>query len=167
MCCVPCSANLTWRDMQHLVVRTSQPAHLSADDWKTNGMGRRGRAGRRRLCCTRPHSSPLHPSLSAPLLRRRPLCCTVDSRFHCERRRIFSRHPVRFEEPSMAHCGTFLFSFSLPLPSLSISFFCSFLPVPSLFLSPAAVSLLFLSPSPLSLPLSFSQIGRASCRERV
>ncbi|XP_046890414.1 furin (paired basic amino acid cleaving enzyme) b isoform X1 [Hypomesus transpacificus] len=35
------NANLTWRDMQHLVVRTSQPAHLSADDWKTNGMGRR------------------------------------------------------------------------------------------------------------------------------
>jgi len=35
--------NLTWRDMQHLVVRTSQPGHLSAGDWKTNGVGRRGR----------------------------------------------------------------------------------------------------------------------------
>uniref|UniRef100_A0A3Q1GFS0 Furin (paired basic amino acid cleaving enzyme) b n=1 Tax=Acanthochromis polyacanthus TaxID=80966 RepID=A0A3Q1GFS0_9TELE len=33
--------NLTWRDMQHLVVRTSQPRHLSAGDWKTNGVGRR------------------------------------------------------------------------------------------------------------------------------
>uniref|UniRef100_A0A8C4EPI0 Furin (paired basic amino acid cleaving enzyme) b n=1 Tax=Dicentrarchus labrax TaxID=13489 RepID=A0A8C4EPI0_DICLA len=33
--------NLTWRDMQHLVVRTSQPGHLSAIDWKTNGVGRR------------------------------------------------------------------------------------------------------------------------------
>ncbi|XP_047451557.1 furin (paired basic amino acid cleaving enzyme) b isoform X2 [Mugil cephalus] len=33
--------NLTWRDMQHLVVRTSQPGHLSAGDWKTNGVGRR------------------------------------------------------------------------------------------------------------------------------
>uniref|UniRef100_A0A672FSS4 Furin (paired basic amino acid cleaving enzyme) b n=1 Tax=Salarias fasciatus TaxID=181472 RepID=A0A672FSS4_SALFA len=33
--------NLTWRDMQHLVVRTSQPVHLSAGDWKTNGVGRR------------------------------------------------------------------------------------------------------------------------------
>uniref|UniRef100_A0A8C7XXT1 Furin (paired basic amino acid cleaving enzyme) b n=1 Tax=Oryzias sinensis TaxID=183150 RepID=A0A8C7XXT1_9TELE len=32
--------NLTWRDMQHLVVRTSQPGHLSAADWKTNGVGR-------------------------------------------------------------------------------------------------------------------------------
>uniref|UniRef100_A0A8C4EQ25 Furin (paired basic amino acid cleaving enzyme) b n=1 Tax=Dicentrarchus labrax TaxID=13489 RepID=A0A8C4EQ25_DICLA len=31
--------NLTWRDMQHLVVRTSQPGHLSAIDWKTNGVG--------------------------------------------------------------------------------------------------------------------------------
>uniref|UniRef100_A0A673BNR8 P/Homo B domain-containing protein n=1 Tax=Sphaeramia orbicularis TaxID=375764 RepID=A0A673BNR8_9TELE len=33
--------NLTWRDMQHLVVRTSRPQHLSAGDWKTNGVGRR------------------------------------------------------------------------------------------------------------------------------
>ena len=37
------SMNLTWRDMQHLVVRTSQPGRLSAVDWKTNGVGRRGR----------------------------------------------------------------------------------------------------------------------------
>lgn len=34
--------DLTWRDMQHLVVRTSQPRHLSAIDWRTNGVGRRG-----------------------------------------------------------------------------------------------------------------------------
>nr|XP_020470889.1 furin [Monopterus albus]XP_020470891.1 furin [Monopterus albus] len=33
--------NLTWRDMQHLVVRTAQPGHLGAGDWKTNGVGRR------------------------------------------------------------------------------------------------------------------------------
>uniref|UniRef100_A0A1A8GTN9 Furin (Paired basic amino acid cleaving enzyme) b n=1 Tax=Nothobranchius korthausae TaxID=1143690 RepID=A0A1A8GTN9_9TELE len=33
--------NLTWRDMQHLVVRTSLPRHLIAGDWKTNGVGRR------------------------------------------------------------------------------------------------------------------------------
>lgn len=33
--------NLTWRDMQHLVVRTSRPAHLTTDDWKTNGIGRK------------------------------------------------------------------------------------------------------------------------------
>uniref|UniRef100_A0A8C6MH77 Furin (paired basic amino acid cleaving enzyme) b n=1 Tax=Nothobranchius furzeri TaxID=105023 RepID=A0A8C6MH77_NOTFU len=33
--------NLTWRDMQHLVVRTSLPGHLIAGDWKTNGVGRR------------------------------------------------------------------------------------------------------------------------------
>ncbi|XP_076126661.1 furin (paired basic amino acid cleaving enzyme) b [Alosa pseudoharengus] len=33
--------NLTWRDMQHLVVHTSRPAHLIASDWKTNGVGRR------------------------------------------------------------------------------------------------------------------------------
>ncbi|XP_028907334.1 LOW QUALITY PROTEIN: furin [Ornithorhynchus anatinus] len=32
--------NLTWRDMQHLVVRTSKPAHLNANDWVTNGVGR-------------------------------------------------------------------------------------------------------------------------------
>ncbi|MGH0137080.1 UNVERIFIED_CONTAM: hypothetical protein FKN15_007663, partial [Acipenser sinensis] len=34
--------NLTWRDMQHLVVRTSRPAHLNTNDWKTNGVGRKG-----------------------------------------------------------------------------------------------------------------------------
>ncbi|MBN3308952.1 furin-1 [Amia ocellicauda] len=33
--------NLTWRDMQHLVVRTSHTAHLNTDDWKTNGVGRK------------------------------------------------------------------------------------------------------------------------------
>lgn len=33
--------NLTWRDMQHLVVRTSMPRHLSTGDWRTNGVGRR------------------------------------------------------------------------------------------------------------------------------
>ncbi|XP_061883361.1 furin (paired basic amino acid cleaving enzyme) a [Entelurus aequoreus] len=33
--------NLTWRDMQHLVVRTSHPAHLLTNDWNTNGVGRK------------------------------------------------------------------------------------------------------------------------------
>ncbi|KAL0611196.1 Proprotein convertase subtilisin/kexin type 4 [Plecturocebus cupreus] len=32
---------LTWRDLQHLVVRASKPAHLQADDWRTNGVGRK------------------------------------------------------------------------------------------------------------------------------
>uniref|UniRef100_A0A8D2JB89 P/Homo B domain-containing protein n=1 Tax=Varanus komodoensis TaxID=61221 RepID=A0A8D2JB89_VARKO len=32
---------LTWRDMQHLVVRASHPAHLQADDWAVNGVGRK------------------------------------------------------------------------------------------------------------------------------
>lgn len=36
---------LTWRDMQHLVVRASRPAQLQAEDWRTNGAGRRGAAG--------------------------------------------------------------------------------------------------------------------------
>lgn len=38
----PRSKNLTWRDMQHLVVQTSKPAHLNANDWVTNGVGRKG-----------------------------------------------------------------------------------------------------------------------------
>lgn len=46
--------NLTWRDMQHLVVRTSRPAHLSTDDWKTNGVGRRGREGAPAIGLIRP-----------------------------------------------------------------------------------------------------------------
>ena len=32
--------NLTWRDMQHIVVRTARPAHLRATDWAVNGVGR-------------------------------------------------------------------------------------------------------------------------------
>ncbi|XP_043934196.1 furin [Protopterus annectens] len=33
--------NLTWRDMQHLVVRTAKPAHLNSNDWVVNGVGRK------------------------------------------------------------------------------------------------------------------------------
>lgn len=32
--------NLTWRDMQHIVVLTAKPANLNASDWVTNGVGR-------------------------------------------------------------------------------------------------------------------------------
>uniref|UniRef100_A0A8C6YKL6 Proprotein convertase subtilisin/kexin type 4 n=1 Tax=Nothoprocta perdicaria TaxID=30464 RepID=A0A8C6YKL6_NOTPE len=32
---------LSWRDMQHLVVRASKPAHLQAEDWAVNGVGRK------------------------------------------------------------------------------------------------------------------------------
>lgn len=49
------SKNLTWRDMQHLVVRTSNPAHLSTNDWKTNGVGRRGESP---SCCFSLRPSP-------------------------------------------------------------------------------------------------------------
>ncbi|NWW44232.1 PCSK4 convertase, partial [Pedionomus torquatus] len=33
---------LTWRDLQHLVIRSSKPAHLQAEDWAVNGVGRKG-----------------------------------------------------------------------------------------------------------------------------
>ena len=32
--------SLTWRDVQHIIVRTSQPRNLRATDWQTNGMSR-------------------------------------------------------------------------------------------------------------------------------
>ncbi|KAI9564477.1 hypothetical protein GHT06_008216 [Daphnia sinensis] len=32
--------NLTWRDMQHIVVRTANRGHLMANDWQINGVGR-------------------------------------------------------------------------------------------------------------------------------
>jgi len=32
--------DLTWRDVQHIMVRTSNPANLNAPDWKLNGVGR-------------------------------------------------------------------------------------------------------------------------------
>lgn len=34
---------LTWRDMQHIVVRTARPANLKSSDWKVNGVGRNGK----------------------------------------------------------------------------------------------------------------------------
>uniref|UniRef100_A0A2I3LM07 P/Homo B domain-containing protein n=1 Tax=Papio anubis TaxID=9555 RepID=A0A2I3LM07_PAPAN len=33
------NGQLTWRDVQHLLVKTSRPAHLKASDWKVNGAG--------------------------------------------------------------------------------------------------------------------------------
>ncbi|XP_069960636.1 furin-like protease 1, isoforms 1/1-X/2 isoform X3 [Cherax quadricarinatus] len=33
--------DITWRDMQHIVVRTARPENLEAPDWQTNGVGRR------------------------------------------------------------------------------------------------------------------------------
>ena len=33
--------SLTWRDVQHLIVHTSQPRNLMATDWRTNGLGRK------------------------------------------------------------------------------------------------------------------------------
>ncbi|KAK3877496.1 hypothetical protein Pcinc_017822, partial [Petrolisthes cinctipes] len=32
--------NMTWRDMQHIVVRTARPDNLEAPDWQVNGVGR-------------------------------------------------------------------------------------------------------------------------------
>ena len=36
------SPDLTWRDLQHIIVRTAKPAALKARDWKVNGVGRKG-----------------------------------------------------------------------------------------------------------------------------
>lgn len=33
--------DITWRDMQHIVVRTARPENLEAPDWQINGVGRR------------------------------------------------------------------------------------------------------------------------------
>ncbi|XP_029821195.1 proprotein convertase subtilisin/kexin type 4 [Manacus vitellinus] len=35
------SPALSWRDLQHLIIRASKPAHLKAEDWAKNGVGRR------------------------------------------------------------------------------------------------------------------------------
>ncbi|CAD5123129.1 DgyrCDS11503 [Dimorphilus gyrociliatus] len=35
------NSQLTWRDMQHIVVLSAKPYKLNAPDWKTNGVGRR------------------------------------------------------------------------------------------------------------------------------
>ena len=36
------SPRLTWRDLQHIVVRTARKANLVADDWIKNSVGRQG-----------------------------------------------------------------------------------------------------------------------------
>lgn len=45
ICALALEANkdLTWRDMQHIVVRTANPLNLVANDWITNGVGRKGK----------------------------------------------------------------------------------------------------------------------------
>ncbi|KAG9352289.1 hypothetical protein JZ751_020702 [Albula glossodonta] len=40
-CCWKIYPLITWRDVQHLLVKTSRPAHLKANDWKTNAAGHR------------------------------------------------------------------------------------------------------------------------------
>nr|CAD7567683.1 unnamed protein product [Timema californicum] len=42
ICALALEANkgLTWRDMQHIVVRTAKPANLRSPDWTVNGVGR-------------------------------------------------------------------------------------------------------------------------------
>lgn len=35
---------ITWRDVQHLLVKTSRQAHLKAGDWKTNAAGYKGKS---------------------------------------------------------------------------------------------------------------------------
>jgi len=37
------SPRLSWRDMQHIVVRTARKANLVANDWVRNAVGRLGR----------------------------------------------------------------------------------------------------------------------------
>ena len=39
---VNCRMDMTWRDMQHIVVMTARLGNLKASDWVTNGVGRRG-----------------------------------------------------------------------------------------------------------------------------
>lgn len=62
---------LTWRDMQHLVVRASRPAQLQAEDWRTNGVGRQGAAERAGLGTPRPQGDDHAPPHSEPPLRLR------------------------------------------------------------------------------------------------
>ncbi|XP_049766155.1 furin-like protease 1 [Schistocerca cancellata] len=42
ICALALEANrdLTWRDMQHIVVRTARPSNLHTPDWRLNGVGR-------------------------------------------------------------------------------------------------------------------------------
>lgn len=37
---------LTWRDVQHIIVKTSRRGHLVAPDWHTNGAGHEGNISR-------------------------------------------------------------------------------------------------------------------------
>ena len=61
------SRNLTWRDMQHIVVRAARPANLKAPDWTVNGAGRKGRG---RLMPNRfvvPHATLISLAIFTPV----------------------------------------------------------------------------------------------------
>ena len=60
------SPNLTWRDMQHLVLRTANTDPFLDAQWVTNGVGRKGSAGLPLLyeyTCTCTFFSSMHWSL--------------------------------------------------------------------------------------------------------
>lgn len=69
------SPALTWRDMQHLVVRSSQPAHLQAEDWAVNGVGRQGELQARPLPVLPP--SPAAGGPAAPQTGLGHLMCPL------------------------------------------------------------------------------------------
>ena len=50
LCCS--SPLVSWRDIQHLLVKTSRPVHLKANDWKTNAAGHRGSYSTMDSSCT-------------------------------------------------------------------------------------------------------------------
>lgn len=68
------SKNLTWRDMQHLVVRTSHPAHLLTNDWRTNGVGRKGTAA----------PSEFSPALCSLQALWKSFTCYASGKIHCK-----------------------------------------------------------------------------------
>ncbi|XP_036011582.1 proprotein convertase subtilisin/kexin type 4 isoform X9 [Mus musculus] len=63
---------LTWRDLQHLVVRASRPAQLQAEDWRINGVGRQADPQ------DRPH--PTSPILPRMLVPKNVTACSDGSR---------------------------------------------------------------------------------------
>uniref|UniRef100_A0A8C7Z3M8 Proprotein convertase subtilisin/kexin type 5b n=1 Tax=Oryzias sinensis TaxID=183150 RepID=A0A8C7Z3M8_9TELE len=60
------TSDLTWRDVQHIIVKTSRAGHLSAPDWKTNAAGYNGNCVCFKCCKNCFEKSPLESSFWPP-----------------------------------------------------------------------------------------------------
>lgn len=78
LCVSSASPLLSWRDVQHIIVKTSRAGHLSAPDWKTNAAGYNGTR-------TRTHTVHTNPVGDVNLLYKQKNCLLIIKRHRAEK----------------------------------------------------------------------------------